>query len=83
MDHLGIFWTIVIGIVAGWLSGKIMRGRGFGIMWDLVLGLIGAFIGDFLFGVIGLSATGKVGHLLMATAGAVTLLFCLRLMRGK
>jgi len=83
MDHLGIFWTIVIGIIAGWLSGKIMRGRGFGLIRDLILGVIGAFVGGLLFSAIGLSATGKIGHLLMATAGALTLLFGLRLLRGK
>lgn len=83
MDHLGIFWTIVIGILAGWLSGKIMRGRGFGLIRDLILGVVGALVGGFLFGAIGLSATGKIGHLLMATAGAIVLLFGLRLVRGK
>lgn len=64
---------IVIGIIAGWLTGKLMRGAGFGILMDLILGLVGAVIGGWLFGLLGIPAYGLVGSLAAATVGAVIL----------
>jgi uncharacterized membrane protein YeaQ/YmgE (transglycosylase-associated protein family) len=58
-----IVWFLIIGIVAGWLAGKIMRGGGFGLIGDLVVGVIGAVLGGFLFGLLGLSANGLIGSL--------------------
>jgi uncharacterized membrane protein YeaQ/YmgE (transglycosylase-associated protein family) len=58
-----IVWFLLIGIVAGWLAGKIMRGGGFGLIGDLVVGVIGAVLGGFLFGLLGLSANGLIGSL--------------------
>ena len=68
-------WFILIGIVAGWLAGKFMRGGGFGLVGDLVIGVLGAVIGGFLFGLLGLEATGVIGSLVTATIGACVLLF--------
>ncbi len=65
--------TIVIGLVAGWLAGKLMRGRGYGIIADILLGLIGAVIGRLVFRALGISAYGALGVLTMATVGAVIL----------
>jgi len=76
-----LVWFIVIGIVAGWLAGQIMKGRGFGLFGDMVIGVVGAFIGGHLFGVLGISATGTVGLLITATVGALVLLFLLRLIK--
>ncbi len=73
-----LFWQIVIGIVAGWLAGKIMRGRGYGLLLDLVLGIVGSLLGGFVFGILGLYATGLVGRLVVATAGAVLLVYVAR-----
>jgi uncharacterized membrane protein YeaQ/YmgE (transglycosylase-associated protein family) len=74
-------WFLIIGIVAGWLAGKIMRGGGFGLIGDLVVGVIGALLGGFLFGLLGLSANGLIGSLVTATVGAVVLLFLIHLIK--
>jgi uncharacterized membrane protein YeaQ/YmgE (transglycosylase-associated protein family) len=71
-------WQVVIGILAGWLAGKIMRGRGFGVLLDLVIGIIGSLIGGFVFGLLGLHAYSLVGSIVVATAGAVMLLYLVR-----
>jgi uncharacterized membrane protein YeaQ/YmgE (transglycosylase-associated protein family) len=73
-----ILWQIVLGILAGWLAGKIMRGRGYGVLLDLVLGIIGSLIGGFVFGLLGLHAYSFIGSLVVATAGAVMLLYLVR-----
>ena len=64
---MNIIWFIIIGIVAGWLAGKIMRGAGFGLLGDLVIGIIGALLGGFIFGQLGISAGGLLGSLITAT----------------
>lgn len=71
---MAFVWFAVIGIVAGWLAGQIMKGRGFGLVGNLVVGVVGAIIGGWLAGQLGVGATGLVGVLLIATAGAVVLL---------
>jgi uncharacterized membrane protein YeaQ/YmgE (transglycosylase-associated protein family) len=78
---MDIIWFLIIGIVAGWLAGKIMRGGGFGLLGDLVVGVIGAVLGGFLFGVLGLSANGLIGSLVTATVGAIVLLFLIHLIK--
>jgi uncharacterized membrane protein YeaQ/YmgE (transglycosylase-associated protein family) len=72
---------ILSGIVAGWLTGLIMRGRGFGIIGDLIIGLIGGLIGGWLFGLLGLAASSWVGEILMAVAGGVVLVAIIRALR--
>ncbi len=68
-----LIWEIAIGILAGFLAGKIMRGAGYGILMDLVLGIVGSVVGGFVFSLLGLQAYGIVGSLVVATAGAVML----------
>ena len=70
--------TLLIGIIAGWLSGQIMKGRGFGLLGDLIIGVLGSFVGSFLFWLLGLSAFGLLGNLIVSTVGAVVLLFALK-----
>ncbi len=70
-----ILWYIVIGIGAGYLAGKFMRGHGFGLLGNLGMGILGSVLGGFLFGLLGLSAHGTVGSLVMATAGAIVILW--------
>jgi len=73
---------ILIGLVAGWLAGQIMKGGGFGVVGDIVVGVIGAVIGGFLFQRSGVFAgSGLLGSLFIATIGAVILLFVLRVFR--
>lgn len=69
-----LVYQIVIGILAGFLAGTIMRGRGYGVLIDLCLGIVGSVLGGFVFGLLGLSASGLVGRLVVATAGAVLLI---------
>lgn len=81
MDFL---WYIIIGIVAGWLAGRIMRGGGFGIIGDLIVGLLGALIGGWLFRVIGIVPDGsRTASLVTATIGAVVLVGLLRAFVGR
>lgn len=70
---------LVIGIVAGFLAGKIMKGAGFGLLGDLIVGVIGAFIGVWVFGLLGISSGGILGLLIAAVVGALLLLYIIRL----
>lgn len=72
---------ILIGIIAGWLAGKIMRGRGFGLLGDLVVGIVGSLIGGFVFGLLGIGSYSLVGSIVVATVGAMLLLYLIRLVR--
>ena len=73
-----LVWQIVVGILAGWLAGKIMRGRGYGVLIDLFLGILGSVLGGFIFSLLGLYAAGLIGRLVVATAGAVFLIYIAR-----
>ena len=64
---------LVIGGVAGWLTGKLMRGAGYGILMDLILGLVGAVLGGWIFGLLRIPVSGLVGGLASATVGSVAL----------
>jgi uncharacterized membrane protein YeaQ/YmgE (transglycosylase-associated protein family) len=77
--HLILF--LAIGILAGYLAGRIMKGRGFGTAGDLVVGVVGAVLGGWLFRLIGISTSGLVGELLTALVGAVVLLYIVRLIK--
>ncbi|HEY7686127.1 MAG TPA: GlsB/YeaQ/YmgE family stress response membrane protein [Gemmatimonadales bacterium] len=79
VENLVIF--LLIGIAAGWLAGRIMKGGGFGLFGDMIVGVIGAFLGGWLFGLLGISAGGLLGLLVTAFVGAVVLLFLIRLVK--
>jgi len=74
---------LVVGLIAGWLAGKIMKGSGFGIIGDIIVGVIGAFIGAWLWGLLKLPMIANfwVSAIVTATVGAVVLLFILRLIK--
>jgi len=72
---------LLVGIVAGWLAGKIMRGAGFGLFGDMVVGVLGAFFGGWLFSRLGVVTGGIPGLLITALVGAMVLLFVLRLIK--
>lgn len=72
---MNLILFLVIGGVAGWLAGLIMKGRGFGVLANIGIGIVGSLIGGFLFGLLGLSSHGTIGALVTATAGAVFLLW--------
>ena len=76
-----ILIILVIGALAGWLAGKLFKGRGFGIVGNIVVGIIGAVIGSFLFGLLGVTAGSFIGSLVTATIGALVLLFIVNLIK--
>ena len=85
MAHSILGW-IVIGIVAGWITGKIMKGSGFGWLMDMVIGLIGAVIGGAIFNALGYGGPGEHGlivSILISTIGAVILTLLIHLFTGR
>jgi uncharacterized membrane protein YeaQ/YmgE (transglycosylase-associated protein family) len=75
---MGFLWEIIIGILAGFLAGKIVKGSGMGILVDLIVGIVGSILGGWIFGLLGLAAYGLIGQLVMATVGAIVLLLIVR-----
>jgi uncharacterized membrane protein YeaQ/YmgE (transglycosylase-associated protein family) len=85
MGHGLIAW-IFIGAVAGWLTGKIMKGSGFGFLMDMVVGLVGALVGGFISSHLGLGGVGQHGlimSIIIAVIGAIVLTVILRLVTGN
>ncbi len=79
---MGIVAFLVLGALAGWLAGVIMKGRGFGLLGNMAVGIVGAMLGGPLLAMLGLfSGGGFVGQLVTATIGALVLLFVVGLIR--
>ena len=75
-------YFIIIGAIAGWLAGKIMKGGGFGLVMNMVLGIIGGVVGGWVFSLFGLSTDGGlIGSLVTSVAGAVLILYIGRLIK--
>lgn len=80
----GLIWWIIVGLIAGWATGKIMKGGGYGFIADTLLGIVGAVIGGYVAGALGISPTGGMIYtILIAIAGAVLLVFLFRLITGR
>ena len=76
------FWMILIGMIAGWLAGQFMTGKGFGVIGDIITGMAGALIAGFLFERTGIVAESSlIGSLLVATSGAIIFLYGLRMVK--
>ncbi len=78
----GVLWFLLVGLVAGWLAAVIVKGRGFGILGDILVGIVGAELGGWIFGAIGLSAYGFTGAVIMSFIGAVALLSIIKLIKA-
>lgn len=78
-----IFWTLIIGAIAGWLAGKVVKGHGFGIWVDAILGIVGAFIGNFILGLFGIATFGLIGSLIASFVGAMILVLIISLFSGR
>ena len=80
---MSIIYFLLIGALAGWLAGQIMKGRGFGLLGNIVVGIVGAFVGgQLLSGVLGVYVGGGlVGSLIVAVLGAIVLLFIVGLIK--
>jgi uncharacterized membrane protein YeaQ/YmgE (transglycosylase-associated protein family) len=81
MGFMWLLWTIVIGILAGWIAGRIMKGHDMGLTIDLIVGIVGAVLGGWIFSLIGLMAYGSIARLVMAVVGACVLLWLVRVLK--
>lgn len=70
-----------MGIIAGWLAGKLMKGKGFGLVGDLVIGILGAVVDGWLSGLVGIAAWGFIGNIIVAVVGALVLLYVVRMVK--
>jgi uncharacterized membrane protein YeaQ/YmgE (transglycosylase-associated protein family) len=76
-----IYW-LVVGLIAGWLAGLVMKGGGYGIIVDILLGILGGFLGGWIFGRLGIwPAGGMIGSIIVAFIGAVILVWITRLLK--
>ena len=79
---MGFVTWIVVGLVAGWLAGQLMKGGGYGVVVDIILGILGGIVGGWVFGLLGLSSGGgMIGSILVAFVGAVILVGITRLVK--
>lgn len=77
-----LLYFLIIGLIAGWLAGMLVKGGGFGLVGDLAMGVLGAFLGGWLFPQLGLApGGGMLGSIVVATIGAIILILILRLLR--
>jgi uncharacterized membrane protein YeaQ/YmgE (transglycosylase-associated protein family) len=79
---MGFIAWLIVGAIAGWLAGVLVKGGGFGVLVDIIVGIVGAFIGGWLAGILGIHVGGGwIASIVTATIGAVILLFILRLIK--
>jgi len=78
---MSLLYLLIVGLIAGWLAGKIMKGSGYGLLGDLVIGILGAMIGGSVLGLVGIVTYGLIGNILSALVGAILLIFLVRLIR--
>ena len=77
-----LLWTIIVGLIAGWATGKIMKGSGYGTLMDILLGICGGVIGGWVLGVVGIHfGGGLIPRILVAILGAVILVALARMIR--
>jgi uncharacterized membrane protein YeaQ/YmgE (transglycosylase-associated protein family) len=74
-------YFVIIGAIAGWLAGQIMKGRGFGVLGNSLVGIVGALIGGFVFRLLGFIAGGLIAELITATVGAIILIWVVGLIK--
>jgi len=80
MAH-GIIWWVVVGLIAGWAAGRIMKGGGYGVVADILLGIVGGIVGGWIVGLLGGSSGGFISSILVAILGAVFLIWITRLVK--
>ena len=84
LSNESLLVIIVVGVVAGWLAGQVVRGGGLGLLGDLVVGIVGAFIGDWLLPQLHIHlGVGTLALIANATIGAIALLVVIRLVSGS
>jgi len=79
---MGFIAWIIVGLIAGWLAGVVMKGGGYGILVDIILGILGGLVGGWIFGMLGIAhGSGMIGSLIVAFIGAVILVGITRLIK--
>lgn len=79
----GLISFLVVGLLAGWIAGKLTKGSGFGLLGNLLVGVVGAFVGGVLFWVLGLTAQNLIGQIVTAVIGAMIALFIAAKLKNK
>ena len=80
---MSLLYLVVVGPVAGWLAGQVMRGGGYGVLVDIVLGILGGVLGGWLFGMLGIwPGGGLIGSIIVAFVGAVILVWITRVLKS-
>ena len=78
-----MIWHLILGGISGFLTGKIMRGDGYGIFVDIILGLIGGWLGGWIGGKLNIHLAGSIGYLITAVIGAIILVSIVRLIKSR
>ena len=78
-----MIWHLILGGIAGFLAGKVMKGDGYGVIVDIILGLVGGWVGGWVGSLVGLHLGGSIGYLITAFLGAVLLVWISHLIKGK
>jgi uncharacterized membrane protein YeaQ/YmgE (transglycosylase-associated protein family) len=79
---MGFLYWIVVGLIAGWLAGQVMKGGGYGVLVDIILGILGGIVGGWIFGMLGIGAgSGMIGSIIVAFVGAVVLVAITRVLK--
>jgi uncharacterized membrane protein YeaQ/YmgE (transglycosylase-associated protein family) len=73
-----MIYSIVVGLIAGWLAGKVMKGGGYGVLVDIILGILGGIVGRWVFGLLGLYPGSLIGSIIVSFVGAVILVWIVR-----
>jgi uncharacterized membrane protein YeaQ/YmgE (transglycosylase-associated protein family) len=80
----GILAWLIVGLIAGWLAGQVMKGGGYGVVGDIVMGIIGAFVGGLVFSfLLPGSSAGLIGSIVVAFIGAVLFIALVRALPGR
>src|SRR5207237_10887647 len=81
---LDILYWVIVGLIAGWIAGLVMKGSGYGVIGDIILGILGAIIGGWLMSLLGLGGpNGLIGTIIVAALGAIVLVFLARMVSGR
>lgn len=78
---MNILWWLIVGAIAGWLTGEFMKGSGYGLVGNIIVGIIGGLIGGWIFGALGITAGGLIGSIIVAFIGGVVLVAILNAIR--
>ena len=78
---MNIIGFLLVGLIAGWLAGMIMKGGGYGVLGDIILGIVGAIIGGYVFGLLGIATYGLIGSIVTALVGAIILIAIVRMIK--